>query len=146
MGASLRLSLSARRNITAYKPIHLCNENLENRKSCLKKYWFMSKTVLYPVMSDNSSPSGKPHLANHVRENLIACRKPKLAPLLEYAEVVCKQVLLRSGKPQRSIAAPQMVARFPLILSWRSAWLQEIAKQPFSLKILVRACTSNIIV
>ena len=97
-------------------------------------------------MAGNSSPPGKPHLVNHVREKLIACRNPKLAPLLEHAEVVCKQVLLRSGKPQRSIAAPQMVARFPLILSWRSAWLQEIVKQPFSLKIPVHACTSNTVV
>jgi len=105
----------------------------------------MSKSVLYPFMSGNSSPRAKFHFANHVREKLIACRKPKLAPLLEYAEVVCKQFLLHSGKPQRSIAAPQMVARFPLILSRRSAWLQEIAKQPFSLNSLVRACVRALV-
>jgi hypothetical protein len=90
----------------------------------------MSKSVLYLVMSANSSPPGNPHLANHVRENLIACRKPKLAPSLEYAEVVCKQFPLRSGKPQRSIAAPQMVARFPLIVSRRSAWLRKSQNSP----------------
>jgi hypothetical protein len=41
----------------------------------------MSKSVLYPVMPGNSSLPGKPNLANHVREKLIACRKPETSAL-----------------------------------------------------------------